>query len=301
MGHISRREACKRLAGFVIATTAGTSLAPLLSACSDRAIGHERAAQIQKELQSVALDKIKLTIIYDNYPHQEGLQTDWGFACLIEGLDRTILFDSGRYDSTLMSNMDKLSIDPRSFEELFISHDHPDHIGGVFKLLDRQPNMRVSLIKSFRGGFKKAVAKRGATVVAVKEPALITKNVVSTGEMKDFVKNEHALILSTDQGAILITGCAHPNVADMVARAKAITKMEVLLVMGGFHLMMHDGPSIEKIAKRFAENGVRHVAPTHCSGETARTIFADLYGKRFIHGGVGRVITAKDLSAVGSV
>ena len=36
--------------------------------------------------------EIALRIVYDNYPHQEGLETAWGFGCVITGLEKTILF-----------------------------------------------------------------------------------------------------------------------------------------------------------------------------------------------------------------
>ena len=38
---------------------------------------------------------ITLTVVYDNYTLAEGVWNDWGFSCLIEGTDRTILFDTG--------------------------------------------------------------------------------------------------------------------------------------------------------------------------------------------------------------
>ncbi len=75
-----------------------------------------------------------------------------------------------------------------------------------------------------------------------------------------------------------------------------ITNQNVLLVSGGFHLVMDDGSSIRKKAMRLKELGVRHVAPSHCSGGEAMKIFAGVYGDRFLHSGAGRTITANDIT-----
>jgi len=40
-------------------------------------------------------NKITMTILYDNYIFKEGTRSDWGFSCLIEGFEKTILFDTG--------------------------------------------------------------------------------------------------------------------------------------------------------------------------------------------------------------
>ncbi len=42
--------------------------------------------------------EVVITILYDNYTYKGGLSTGWGFACLIEGPGKTILFDTGNDD-----------------------------------------------------------------------------------------------------------------------------------------------------------------------------------------------------------
>jgi 7,8-dihydropterin-6-yl-methyl-4-(beta-D-ribofuranosyl)aminobenzene 5'-phosphate synthase len=66
---------------------------------------------------------MKITIIYDNEVWKEGLESDWGFSCLVE-VENTpkILFDTGTSGSILLRNMKKLNIDPKSIDEVFISH-----------------------------------------------------------------------------------------------------------------------------------------------------------------------------------
>jgi len=293
---ITRREAIKKAGRFFMGASAGAFTQTFLSGCSDQEPRQDIIAHVMKKTENTDIENIKLTVIYDNFPYKEELRADWGFSCLVEGLDKTILFDAGRWDDTFMSNMSKLMIDPQQIDELVISHDYPDHVGGVMKFLETRPEINVTLVKSFRSGFKKAVRKHGAGITEIDEPSMITKNSISTGEMKDFIRNEQSLVILTNKGSIILTGCSHPGVVEIVERAKMITNKEVLLVAGGFHLFADYGSSLRKIASRLKELGVRYVVPTHCSGEEARGIFATVYGDRFLDGGVGRIITANDLT-----
>jgi len=67
---------------------------------------------------------MKLTIVYDNevYKKDMDLKSDWGFACLIETKHDTILFDTGANGEILLSNMNKLNINPRDIKKIVISH-----------------------------------------------------------------------------------------------------------------------------------------------------------------------------------
>jgi len=64
---------------------------------------------------------MKITIVYDNTAFRKGLQADWGFSALIEVKGRKILFDTGANGRILLSNMEKLEIDPKEIEDVFIS------------------------------------------------------------------------------------------------------------------------------------------------------------------------------------
>ena len=78
---------------------------------------------------------MKMTILYDNEKCREDLEADWGFACLVEVRGLKILFDTGADGPVLLENMNKLDIDPRTVDEVFISHVHFDHTGGLFDFL----------------------------------------------------------------------------------------------------------------------------------------------------------------------
>jgi len=241
------------------------------------------------------LESLKLTVVYDNISYASGMSTDLGFACLVKGLQQTLLFDSGRLDKTFMSNLVRLGIDRHRIEAAFISHEHHDHIGGLPRLLQTHPAMKVYLHASFSARYKRLLRARGAKVVEMGAPGRICAHAASTGEMRSRVQNEHSLVLRTDQGAVVITGCAHPGIIDIIHRARSIARQDILLVMGGFHLLHDSAESIRQIIEGFQQARVRFVAPSHCTGDQARNLFAKAYGSRFIRSGAGRTITADDL------
>ena len=66
------------------------------------------------------IEVVKITILYDNYIFKEGTKAEWGFSCLIEGTEKTILFDTGGDDKVLMGNMKLLNIDPQKVDLVVI-------------------------------------------------------------------------------------------------------------------------------------------------------------------------------------
>jgi 7,8-dihydropterin-6-yl-methyl-4-(beta-D-ribofuranosyl)aminobenzene 5'-phosphate synthase len=80
-----------------------------------------------------------------------------------------------------------------------------------------------------------------------------------------------------------------------VKRAKELFEDDVLLVMGGFHLIGKSGSEIEKIISDMKKLDVRYVGPCHCTGDKAKGLFQQAYRERFISIGVGKKVNAKEL------
>ena len=97
-------------------------------------------------------EKISIITIYDNYQVNPDLKTGWGFSCLVEvrnGLK--ILFDTGADGKTLLYNMKKLGTNPALIDEVFISHTHFDHIGGLSEFLNINKKAKIYIPPSLHG------------------------------------------------------------------------------------------------------------------------------------------------------
>jgi 7,8-dihydropterin-6-yl-methyl-4-(beta-D-ribofuranosyl)aminobenzene 5'-phosphate synthase len=233
-------------------------------------------------------DRLVITTVYDNYQYNSGLQTAWGFSAFVEYKDSVTLFDTGGDSPTLLRNMQVLTFDPVSIDRIVISHIHNDHIGGLEGLLNLEIHPTVYLLSSFPQKVKERFAKM-TEIVEVTEGQAITDDIFTTGQMNTGIP-EQALVIKTSNGLVVITGCAHPGVADMVQQAKTLYGNPVYLVMGGFHLRDKSAAEIEAIIAAFRQMGVEKVAPSHCTGDRAIEMFKAEYAENFIQGGVGSVI-----------
>ncbi len=232
---------------------------------------------------------LRITTLYDNYQHDEKLRTNWGFSCLVELGDSVVLFDTGGDSPTLLYNVDELGIDLKRVQALVLSHDHGDHTGGAGGVLKRCPGLKVYACGSFSPRTKRVITGNGGKLVEVTSPIEILPGIQSTGEMGAGI-HEQSLVVDTGSGIVVITGCAHPGIVGIVRKAKQLVKGDVLLVMGGFHLMGTPGPVVERAVADLKDLGVRKVSPSHCTGDAAIALFSEAFGENFMPGGVGLVV-----------
>lgn len=236
-------------------------------------------------------DHLIITVVYDNNAYDPRLKTEWGFAALVEYRGHTILFDTGGDGSTLLNNMNLMEIDPTRIESVILSHAHGDHVGGLDGLLAQGTHPTLYLIPSFSEDFKRRAAKL-VTVIEVVPGQTITAEMFTTGEMSRGVP-EQALVIKTNQGLVVKTGCAHPGVVQVVEQAMNLFGGKVHLVLGGYHLRSKSTSELDAIMAEFRRLGVEKVAPCHCTGDQAIQMFSDEYGNDFIQAGVGRVVVVE--------
>jgi len=208
---------------------------------------------------------VKITIIYDNTSFEKDLQSDWGFSCLVEEKDiPRILFDTGANGKILLSNMEKLKIDPLSIEEVFISHLHWDHVGGLSELLKTNPNIKKIYVPSSMGLKNEVV---------LKESTKIHKNIFSTGELEGI---EQSMGVITGKGVVLIVGCSHPYMGTILETARQFG--EIYAIIGGMH-----GFSEFELFK-----DINLICPTHCTQHKKE--LKEIYPEKYLEGGAGRII-----------
>ncbi len=232
---------------------------------------------------------LRIRGLFNNVSSIAGFKTGWGFSCLVEGLEKTVLFDAGGDGDILLYNMKKMGVDPGSIDVIVLSHIHGDHVGGLGRFLQEHPDVVVYLPATFPASFKRRIESAGARFEEVRNSRRLFDHVYTTGEMGRGVK-EQSLAIDSEGGLIVITGCAHPGIVDIVEKAKEMVDKPVYLVMGGFHLVGTPGEGIKTIIDRLKELGVKKVAPSHCSGPLARKLFKEAWGENFLESGAGSVI-----------
>ena len=232
---------------------------------------------------------LRISIVFNNVPYASGLQTAWGFAAVVEGLEQTLLFDTGGDGALLLANMKRMGIDPGMIDGVFLSHAHGDHTGGLERLLRRNPGVSVYMPASFPRQFQRSTAEAGGRVVTILAATKLFERAYSTGPMGRATE-EQALVLDTPKGLVIMTGCAHPGIVDVVREAKRQRGKDVRLLIGGFHLLHQSESRIRATIDALEALGVAQVAPSHCTGDRAIALFGKAWGKDFVDGGCGAVI-----------
>lgn len=232
---------------------------------------------------------VKMTVLYDNYIYSPGTEAEWGFSCLIETGDKTILFDTGGDGDVLLHNIKELEVDISEVDIIVISHNHWDHTGGLVSVLESNNKAIVYLLESFPQEFISNIKEFDNEVILVNEPIELCSGVNSTGNLSGPI-NEQSLIVQTNKGPVLITGCSHPGIISIVEKAEELSGENVYLVFGGFHLMRLPDNAIDNIIDDFRKLGVKKCGATHCTGDNQIERFKDGYKEDYIEIGTGKVL-----------
>jgi 7,8-dihydropterin-6-yl-methyl-4-(beta-D-ribofuranosyl)aminobenzene 5'-phosphate synthase len=182
---------------------------------------------------------MRITIVYDNNANA-GLKSGWGLSCLIEAKEK-ILFDTGDSGENLIYNLRQLNIEPESIAAVVISHDHWDHTGGLKEFLKLNNDAKVFHPESFS------------------KPTEISPGIRSTGSLGKHIK-EQSLIVNTEKGNMVITGCAHPGLGTIIDKANQLG--QIYGVLGGFHGFSN----LEKLRQ------IKLIAPCHCTQQTQQIL-----------------------------
>jgi len=227
---------------------------------------------------------MEVKTLFNNETINKDLRRGWGLSFLI---DHKILFDTGENGFWLLENMRNLNVDIERIKTVVISHDHWDHTGGLWEVLKSREGLKVYACPNFSSEFKKKVRGLKGELIESERVAKIAENIFTTGEIAGEYKGqympEQALVVKTDKGLAVITGCSHPGIVKIVKKVKKdFGNVKIYIVFGGFHLIDKYEPEIRSVAEELREMEVEKVGPVHCSGYDAKQIFKELYGNEFM-------------------
>lgn len=208
---------------------------------------------------------MKITVIYDNEVSNRKLKPGWGFSALIESENTApILFDTGAVGPTLLYNMNELGINPRDIGTIVISHAHGDHTGGLWHILE------VNMVADIYVPGSAAATIPGRKVTLVPKPIQVSENVFSTGELKGV---EQSLALKTERGMVVVVGCSHPGVGQIIHVASEFGK--VCGIVGGLH-GFSDFDRLRSLSL---------ICPCHCT--QYKSEIRELFPKQYVACGAG--------------
>lgn len=243
---------------------------------------------------------MKIIILTENTAGEKFL-AEHGLSYLIEIDGPNILFDTGHSD-VFLKNASKMGIDiQHEVETVVLSHGHWDHGDGLQYLQNKKLVVHPgAFIRRFRKSdfspvglsLSKEKLKSRFELIETKSPQKLTEHLYFLGEIPrkntfeaqttpfaddsrndDFVPDDSALAVISKERLIVITGCSHSGICNIVEYAREVTGIsQVKAVLGGFHLKEQDEQTLQTI-KYFKRNKISQVFPSHCTELPALAAF----------------------------
>ena len=273
---------------------------------------------------AVGPQKAQITILYDAFGQARQMQKDWGYAALIEFGGKRILFDTGNNPETLAHNAQVKGVDLSRLDFVVMSHRHGDHMGGLSFVLKINPRVKIYAPKEgfgvYGGDLPGSFYRRDSTLPTEQRyfdgaaPEIMHfgsawpgANFELVDKTTEIAPNTHlialvsqkpgtlelrelSLALDTPDGMVIVVGCSHPGI-DQIVEAARVFDQRIHLVTGGFHLVTASDQDVEKTVSALHENfRVHYVAPGHCTGEPAFAALKKAFGGHYVYAGLGTQI-----------
>jgi 7,8-dihydropterin-6-yl-methyl-4-(beta-D-ribofuranosyl)aminobenzene 5'-phosphate synthase len=263
----------------------------------------------------------RITILYDAFGKPSAMTKDWGYSAFIEYGGKRILFDTGDNPDILATNAKAQGVDLSRLDFVVLSHRHSDHMGGMDYLLRVNPKVTIYAPKENFGiygsslpgtfyrrdeslapeqryydGAPPPVMKFGSAWPHAHFELIENTTEVAPGiHLISLVSDkpgtlelrELSLAIDTPDGLVLVVGCSHPGIANILQAATSIDK-RVHLVFGGLHLVMaSDADIANAVASLHDKWSVDYIAPGHCTGEPGFVALRKAFGDHYLYAGLG--------------
>jgi len=248
---------------------------------------------------------MKLTVLTENVAGGR-LGAEHGLSYLIEHDSKTILFDTG-YSDLFMKNAERLNVNLiQDANVVVLSHGHWDHGNGLRYLSEKtlitHPS---SFIKRYRKtdmsyiglALTQEEIESNFDLKTTVEPYRISEKIIFLGEIPrendfesqtttfvdengvpDFVPDDSAMAFILNDELVVVTGCSHSGICNIVEYAREVTGIKkVKAVIGGFHLK-HNNRQTKRTIEYFNSLNIQHLHPSHCTELPALAAFYDEFG-----------------------
>lgn len=269
-------------------------------------------------------EKSQITVIYDAFGKDASVKKDWGYAALIEVGGRRILFDTGNDAETFAHNVKAKGIDLTNLDFVVLSHRHGDHMAGLSRVIEANPKVKIYAPKEgfgvYGGSLPRSFYRKNeqlppemryfdgkppqtmvfgsawekANFELIDKTTQVAPGVWLISQVSDAVGTrelkELSLAIDTPDGVILIVGCSHPGIENIVQEVSKINP-KIQWIAGGLHMVGASDEAVLKVSQSLRDTyRVQNIAPGHCTGEPTFAGLQQAFGRRYFYAGVGTVL-----------
>ena len=238
-----------------------------------------------------SIEWVELIVLVDNNPFKPGLRSAWGLSIYVRTPYDVILFDTGPSPDVLEYNACMLNVDLAKVRIIVLSHRHSDHVGGLNVLDKYAYNIKVYVPPGFSPFYLELLRTRGYQVGVVNDTVEVSKGVYVLKPLYGPPWEQALVIVVKGKGLIILTGCSHPGVDNIVREAVEEFNIKPYMIIGGFHLAGASLSEIRSMVEVLVKLGVEKIYPLHCSGDEIREYLEQVYPELYGEGGVGLHLT----------
>lgn len=239
---------------------------------------------------------VTVTTLVDNQVARKDLASVWGLSLYVElrypGRGEVILFDTGGSPQVFRHNLQALGLDFSLLRGIVISHWHHDHYGAVGTAIQLAGRGDIPVyVPHASAREQREIEAAGGQPLVVKARQLLAPGVATTGKQGTSIREQALVIDVAGHGLVVLTGCAHPGVLNILKAARRVFRQRPLYgLIGGFHITSRGVG--EALARELAALNLRLVSPCHCTGAEAKEALRQVLGDEVYHeNGAGTVIT----------
>ncbi len=267
---------------------------------------------------------MRIVCLMENTPGENDCLYEHGLSFYIETKQHKLLVDTGATDAFLQ-NAEKLAIDLTKVDTVILSHGHYDHSGGMMSFAQINPCANLYM-QSTAGADYISIRETGETYIGIDKkilnlPGLIwvdgdrrideelylfsnvigrrfwaksnlrLKRKVGDKLVQDDFAHEQCLVVEQGGKHILLSGCAHNGILNILDRYREIYGDEPDMVISGFHMIQkeYEAEDLENIRNTARElSSLKTMFYTgHCTGVHAYAVMKEIMGEqlREIHSG----------------